>query len=487
MQGIIVTDTKNNKSQQPAEEIRGTTVYLEIESPGRILEGTVVTVQISGGSGFFVARDKIATNFHVVEGAIEITAKRIDTDTVYTVEGIVAFNVLSDLAILKVTEEGIPFILGDNGGVQNGDRVSAIGYLGDKNNTVEGVVQKTRKRSRWTRIKAPLEPGWSGCPVLNSKGEVIGVHSRGNKLFRSIGYAVPSNTLKVLLEVAEDAKVQSLSVWQKRHNVRLHTEYKGLLGLFRVIWHAVKGTFQGIRASIKQASGDHEGAIAIYDKIIASRLIGSLKLAYALRGIAKSELGDFQDAMADAHEAILLDPESYNGYYSRGYVNRAFGKFKADRSEITEAQSLYQEAINDYTGAINLKPEKAEIYNNRGWAKYLLGQLETEQGNAAAQSLYQEAVWDTDEALRLQQKGAKFRSATYHTRGVAKVGLGDHSGAIEDFNESIRLNPKKALYYHDRGLAKGALGQHGEAKVDFAKATELDSDFENTLDTKHRQ
>ena len=472
-------NTKNDKSQQPTEEIVGTTVYLEIQSPGRYLEGTVVTVQISGGSGFFVERDKIVTNFHVVEGALEINAKRIDTDTVYTIEGIVAFDALSDLVILKVAEGDVPFTLGDSGGVQNGDRICAIGYLGDKDNTVEGVIQKTRKRSKWLRLKVPLGPGWSGCPVLNSKGEVIAVHSRGNKL-GGVGYTVPSNTLKALLEVARDAKVESLLVWQKRSKVRIHTEYQKTTGLLRVIWHAVKGIFQGIRASRKHASGDYEGAIAIYDKIIANRIIGSLQLAYASRGIAKSELGAFQDGMADTNEAILLKPESYLGYYSRGYVNTALGKSKTDHGCVTEVRQLYQKAVSDFSHAINLRPEDAKIYNNRGWTKYLLGQLETEQGNAAgAEKLYQEAVSDSDETLRLKPKSAILRAATYHTRGVAKAGLGDYNGAIEDFSECIQLNPKKALYYHDRGKAKEARNQHEEAIVDLQKATELDPDIEN--------
>ena len=109
-----------------------------------------------------------------------------------------------------------------------------------------------------------------------------------------------------------------------------------------------------------------------------------------------------------------------------------------------------------------------------------MGKLEIEQGNTgAAQTLYQESVSECDKALQSNPKGTKLRrAATYHTRGVAKVGLGDHNGAIEDFNESIRLNPRKALLYYDRGLTKEVLGQHEEAKVDFAKATELDPDFE---------
>ncbi len=112
--------------------------------------------------------------------------------------------------------------------------------------------------------------------------------------------------------------------------------------------------------------------------------------------------------------------------------------------------------------------------------KYLLGQLETKKGNTAeAQKLYQEAASDGDEALRLESKNTKRRSAIYHTRGAAKAALSDHYGAIEDFNESIRLRPKKALYYNDRGLSKEALGQQEDAEADFAKAKELDQDFKD--------
>ena len=170
---------------------------------------------------------------------------------------------------------------------------------------------------------------------------------------------------------------------------------------------------------------------------------------------------------------------SRNWLVVQGTSKTREAKSKADQNDKAEAKFLYQKAINNYTGAINLKPKKGNTYNSRGWTKYLLGQLETQQGNTAeAQNLYREAISDVDEALQLKPKGKRYRSAFFHTRGVAKTSLGDYNGAIEDFNESIQLNPKKALYYHDRGLAKEALGQHEAAKADFAKAKEIDPTFE---------
>lgn len=74
----------------------------------------------------------------------------------------------------------------------------------------------------------------------------------------------------------------------------------------------------------------------------------------------------------------------------------------------------------------------------------------------------------------LEPKLPQVRSACFHTRGAAKAALGKHEAAIEDFNESIRINPKKGLYYQDRGLSKQALGQHEAAEADFAKVKELE-------------
>ena len=489
----MVPDTKNNKSQQPAEEIRGTTVYLEIESPGRILEGTVVTVQVSGGSGFFVAADKIATNCHVLLEATTVIAKHVEADVIYTVEGIMAFDTENDLAILKVSDEGTPFQFGDSDTAQLGEPICVLGYPGypeeEARSKAEGTLIGFLNHGKRIRFKAPVRPGYSGGPMLNSKGEVIAVHQGSRNKSGDDGIAIPSNTLKALLTEAASAKVEPLSVWQKRYDVLIlmaynpyewGSWYKRTVGMLRFIWHVVKGIFYSIHAVIKESSADYPAAIVIYDKAIASKIITFLELAYAYRGIAKSKLGAFQDGMADAFEAILCNPESYVGYYSRGYVNQALGKSKADQGNITEARKLYQAAINDSTEAIHLKPEKAKIYNTRGWAKYLFGQLETEQGNAAAaRNLYQEAISDADEALHLQPKGAKFRSAFHHTRGAAKVGLGDYNSAIEDFSECIRINPKKALYYHDRGKAKEALNQYEEAIIDFQKAKELDTDIES--------
>ncbi len=480
-----MSNTKNGESRQLAEETVGTTVYLETKCPGRYLNGIPVTNQVGSASGFFVERDKIATNFHVLHGATEISAKRIDTDTTYTIEGIIATNVIDDLVILKVAEKETSFNLDDSDTVQKGDWIYGLGYLGDKGEIVDGTIQGTRKRDDRFIVKAPFKAGWSGCPVLNMNGKVVAVLSAGNDA-DTIGYMVPSNKIKVMLTEAEPVKIQPLSAWQKRLEVLAITEFKvyecdswNKLFFFkiRLAWKSIKGIIYLIRATIKHTSANYIGAIAIYDKIITTKLLPFLGLAYCSRGMAKCGLENYKEALEDVNHAILLEPEDGSGYFRRGHVNLMYAKYKSDQGKMKKAKNRFQDAISDLTEAINLNPEMAKYYNLRGWTKYLLGQVETKKGNRKkAKKLFQAAISDGDEALRLELKSAKYRSAFYHTCGAAKAALGNHDEAIEDFSESIRLKPKKALYYHDRGLSKEALGQQAEA--DFAKAKELDPDID---------
>lgn len=481
-----MTDAKNNENRQPAEEIVGTVVYIEteIEIPDWIGKG--------GGSGFFVEPDKIVTCFHALAGATTVTVTHVDTGTVYTIEGIIASDYENDLVVLKTTEENTPFRLGNSETVQKDAQISAVGFKGDEKNKIEGTVRRSQSRDKRLRLNLLIVPGWSGCPLLNSSSEVIGVCSAGVES-ENAGYATPSNTLKTLLASAATAEIESWSTWQKRPEVLAYTAYTAAkthnseAGIFqRLWWGRVKGAVYFIRAFLKQVSADYAGAIAVYDKIIEDdRFLAVSKVeAYAARGIINGKLGDYRKAVEDANQAIIVAPVTCSGYYSRGYTRIRRAETEAEQGNQEKSRTLYQKAINDYTESIQLNSKRtlswAEVYDEQGWIKYLMGKLEIEQGNTgAAQTLYQEAVSECDKALQSNAKGTKLRrAATYHTRGAAKAGLGDYNGAIEDFSECIQLNPKKALYYHDRGAAREALNQHEEAIVDFQKAKELDPAFE---------
>jgi tetratricopeptide (TPR) repeat protein len=74
----------------------------------------------------------------------------------------------------------------------------------------------------------------------------------------------------------------------------------------------------------------------------------------------------------------------------------------------------------------------------------------------------------------------------YGERGIAAYGSGDFLGAIGNFDEAIRLDPKYAAAYNNRGLAYSAKGDNDHAIADFTKAIRLDSKLANAYENRGR-
>ncbi len=473
---------------------------LEVEVFRKYIGSNKYEVNISNCSGFFVERDQIATSFHVLEGAMNVAVKHVDTEAAYTIEGITAFDEKNDLAILKVSEEGIPFQLGNSETVEKRARICAIGYDGDKENSAAAAVRCIEKKDKWFRLHIPAAgPGWSGCPVLNNEGEVIAVLSRGSvKPSKSRGYAVPSNVLKALLTAAERTDVQPLAEWQNRPRIRAYLEYK--------------------RGVAYQAGEDFEGALAAYNEAI--NLNPDIPDAYTARSRTQSKLimlsrnVDGKRTEVDLFDAITYFMDRVTAYrlrstnyfapdlrsfwsqmlarlflitlrwldnpkaaYARADVKMRSGESKVAHGDMVEAWEHYHAAIADLTHLIEWEPKFALAYNARGWTKYLLGQIVTKpEHSGEAEWYYQNAVVDSDVAIQLATSDED-SSAAYHTRGAARAALGDYDNAIADFDAAIRLNPETATNYLDRGLAKEALGEKDAAKADFEEATRKNGDL----------
>ena len=201
----------NNKKTLTAQEIaqkaRTSTVLLwTLNANGDV---------VGSGSGFFVSTGKIATNYHVIDGATTIFARVIEKEKTYVVESIAASDKSHDLVILTVPDVTTPTLeLADSDKVEIGENVYAIGNpQGWEGTFSEGIISSIREYStnKWIQITAPVSPGSSGGAVLNNKGEVIGIATVAYfriepklKVNRSqnINFAVPSNYLNTLLKKA---------------------------------------------------------------------------------------------------------------------------------------------------------------------------------------------------------------------------------------------------------------------------------------------
>ena len=177
------------------------------------------------GSGFIIDGDGyILTNHHVVEGADEIIVS-LDDDNEYTAK-LIGADPKTDIALIKITQEKdknrqFPFLsMGDSDKLEVGEWVLAIGSPFGLSHTVTVGVVSAKDRSinagpydEFIQTDASINPGNSGGPLINIKGEVIGINtaiisgpSGGGNV--GIGFAIPVNVAKsILTDLRENGKV----------------------------------------------------------------------------------------------------------------------------------------------------------------------------------------------------------------------------------------------------------------------------------------
>ncbi len=191
-----VTAVKAQNPQQIAKKALDSTVLLIMEDAN----GQPLTL----GSGFFVRNNQVATNLHVVKGASRGYAKLVGQQTKYDIEGITAVDAERDLVILKISVPGAQVIpLGDSDTVQVGASIYAVGNpRGLEGTFSQGIISSIRKVGvdKILQLTAAISPGSSGGPVLNDKGEVIGVSVATFRSGQNLNFAIPSNYLKKLMK-----------------------------------------------------------------------------------------------------------------------------------------------------------------------------------------------------------------------------------------------------------------------------------------------
>jgi serine protease Do len=156
------------------------------------------------GAGFIVSQDGlIATCFHVIDEARPITieladGRRFDATEVH------ASDRKLDLAVVRIAATNLPALkLGDSDALKQGASVIAIGNpIGLEHSVVQGVVSAKREFDGMEMIQLaiPIESGNSGGPLLDMKGRVQGLLNMKSAVTANLGFAVPVNALKTLLD-----------------------------------------------------------------------------------------------------------------------------------------------------------------------------------------------------------------------------------------------------------------------------------------------
>lgn len=213
------------------------------------------------------------------------------------------------------------------------------------------------------------------------------------------------------------------------------------------------------------------------DEVLEERQSAEL---HTERARAHSGLSEQEKQWQDCHKAIVLNPNYFKAYSSRGKYwlgkneyNRALEDFDqaiqlnpdyatafSNRGHVWYDKGEYDRAIEDVTRAIEIKPDEAIFFLNRGLAWSKKGE-------------HDKAITDFDLAIHLNPNDATF----FNERGIVWDKKGQHNKAIEDFDYAIELNPQYAVAFSNRGNAWGQKGEYDKAITDYNQAIHLKPDY----------
>lgn len=179
---------------------------------------------VSLGSGFFVEEDIITTNTHVIEGGVTGYAKIVGKKTKYDIIGFVGCDTERDLVLLKLygaMASKLP--IGDSRRVVIGEEIYVVGNpQGLEGTFSQGIVSGIRQVDSETilQITAPISPGSSGGPVLNTQGEVIGIAFATFKGGQNLNFAIPANYLeRLLFNIKPVGKIVELTRQKQKRSI----------------------------------------------------------------------------------------------------------------------------------------------------------------------------------------------------------------------------------------------------------------------------
>ena len=213
-----------SKFDTKSEALSATEAYNKV-APAAVVVSTksvtqgyfMQTQEVEGiGSGFIINQEGyILTNYHVVKGAQEISVTL--SNDVTTTAQVVNYDENQDVAMIKITDESVEIPatveLGDSDALQPGEEVIAIGtpLSTELSSTVtKGIISATSRSvavqsgvtMNLIQTDAAINAGNSGGPLVNTKGEVVGINSSkiSGEAVEGIGFSIPINDIKDKIE-----------------------------------------------------------------------------------------------------------------------------------------------------------------------------------------------------------------------------------------------------------------------------------------------
>jgi tetratricopeptide (TPR) repeat protein len=429
--------------------------------------------KLSRGSGFFIDKDRVVTNRHVIEGAYRAEV-HLNSGNNFAVKSVVAVDAEADIALLKVDAppNQVRSLSLDRTSPQEGESVVVIGNpFGLEGSVTNGIVSAVRDIpgfGRIIQITAPISPGSSGSPVVNMQGQVIGVATLQITGGQSVNFAIPSERIAQLDRNALSDNSQQISLGElvattSRNKRAKAVEYfrDGLSFLSKDDCQSALPYFQKATDSdnaygeawaqagfCNEKLGRHAEAVEASKKAVAIRPSAE---SYFNIGLANYYLKNYRDSEAAYRQAIKIDPyNAADAYYALGLTYR-----DSNQSD---------EEIQAYKHALRIKPDYAAAYDRLG-QRYI------------QMKRYAEAVEAFKQLSALRPADANAQNSL----GEAYEAMNRHDDSVEAFRQAIRLKPDFGKAYFNLGKTLLTQGNRDAAIEQYVILQNLDQDWAEKL------
>jgi tetratricopeptide (TPR) repeat protein len=383
------------------------------------------------GSGFFIDENgHLITNYHVLDGSYAADVRTSDGKT-YPIKLVVADNKSVDLikVLVDIPRKEIEWIKVDRNLPSIAEQILVVGSpMGLEQTVSEGIVSSIREipaMGDFFQMSAPISPGSSGSPVINLKGQVIGVATFQFLRGQNLNFAVAGESV---LKLKPTGPALAISRWTFNNSL----EQPKL---------AEKLCRQGYSFSI---NGEDQKALNFFRQAIEKDPTN--KMAWNGLGYCHVGLNNPQAAIEAYQQAIKTDPADETLHLNLANYYNKLGR--------------QQEAIDSYQRVISLNPTFEPAYFRLGVIYTQLGRLD--EGKAAFEKV-----------IRLNPDAAP----AYFNIAIAYTKLGHYHEAVNANREVLRIKPDFAPAYNNLGLVYGKLGQSNEEVKAYKEAIRVDPDY----------
>jgi tetratricopeptide (TPR) repeat protein len=383
------------------------------------------------GTGFFIDdQGHLITNYHVLVGKYSAEIKTIDGKT-YSIKHIVAENESTDLIKVQVDipNKDLKWLDISDDLPSIAERIIVVGSpMGLEQTVSEGIVSSVREipgLGKFFQMSAPISPGSSGSPVINLKGDVIGVATFQFAQGQNLNFAISTKSVKALKPKITPVTISEWTYALSKQKPRLAAEMcqKGFS-------FSINGQDQKALHYFKKATErDPNDPVAWYG------------LGYCQAGLNN------QDAAIDAYkQAIRVNPYDEATHFHLGNYYAYIGRF--------------ENAIEIFKQVISINPKFEAAHFNLGVAYAKLGKFN--EGRKAF-----------EQVIQINPASA---SGHYHA-ALAYHELGRYNDAVEANRQVIRLKPDFVAAHFNLGVVYGKLGQSDAEIAAYKEAIRIDPNF----------